>query len=362
MSSTMASCSTSCSAANGAIGRPSLRRAAAAFRSAAAPRRAAVRVEARGSFGGRGGMPMGGPPGMGGGGPGMGGGGTSWDPENLLGAPREGLIQRRMMQKQMEKDREFAAAVTATKDDIRKQVLLRRSQRSPPDAHEELVEYFLNTDAEDMEFEVARCRPRLTPEFFRALDGMIGAARFGTAAGAPGGAKLVSAAAAAAEDEDARRAKSEERLAELELLRQYLEEAAEAVDKAVGATSTAVERMKKLLTAKDKRATIIEMAEANEIDVPLMDLLQQNIERAREAGQEDAAAFMEKVKQAAAKYLLAAAPAAGVAAVPAAPSALAGAGGATTGGGLILPGGASAAKPAAAAQQQQPAEEKKLIL
>jgi hypothetical protein len=126
-------------------------------RAAAAPRRASVRVLARrgggpSPFGGRGGMPGMGPPGGGG------GAATAWDPENLLGAPKEGLIQRRMMAKQMEKDQEFAAAVSATKDDIRRQVLLRRSQRSPPDEPSELVEYFLNSDAEDMEYEVARCR------------------------------------------------------------------------------------------------------------------------------------------------------------------------------------------------------------
>jgi uncharacterized coiled-coil protein SlyX len=119
---------------------------------------------------------------------------------------------------------------------------------------------------------------------------MIGAERFN----APKTA-LVSAAGAAAEDSAAAAAKSEERLAELELLRQYLEEAAEAVDKAVASTSTAVERMRKLLTSPDKKAMIIEMAEANEIDVPLMDLLQQNIDGAKAANQPDAAAFMEKV-------------------------------------------------------------------
>lgn len=120
---------------------------------------------------------------------------------------------------------------------------------------------------------------------------MIGAERFN----APKSG-LISAQAAAAEDAEAAAQRSEERLAELELLRQYLEEASEAVDKAVAATSTAVERMKKLLGAKDKKAMIIEMAEANEIDVPLMDLLQQNIEGARSVGQEEAANFMEKVR------------------------------------------------------------------
>lgn len=133
-------------------------------------------------------------------------------------------------------------------------------------------------------------RPRLTPEFFKALDGLIGAERFN----APK-SNLVSASQAANEASEAARAASEERLAELELLRQYLEEASEAVDKAVQSTSSAVDRMKKLLMAQDKKAMIIEMAEANEIDVPLMDLMQQNIDGAKAAGQEDAAAFMEKV-------------------------------------------------------------------
>jgi MFS superfamily sulfate permease-like transporter len=85
---------------------------------------------------------------------------------------------------------------------------------------------------------------------------------------------------------------------------QYLEEASAAVDKAVELNITAVERMKKLLTAKDKKAMILEMAEANEIDVALLDLLQQNIEAAKEAGQQEAVNFMEKVKQAAAKFLV----------------------------------------------------------
>ncbi|KAI8476343.1 MAG: hypothetical protein J3K34DRAFT_401973 [Monoraphidium minutum] len=299
---------------------------------------------------------MGGPPQMGGGG---GGGATEWDPDNVLGPAGQGHIQRNLMKKQIEKDSEFAAAVSATKDDIRRQVLLRRSQRSPPDDPAELVEYFLNSDAEDMEYEVARCRPKLTPEFFKALDGMIGAERFD----APK-TGLVSAAAAAREDADAAAAKSEERLAELELLRRYLEEAAEAVDKAVASTSTAVERMKKLLGAKDKKAMIIEMTEANEIDVPLMDLLQQNIDGARMAGQEEAAAFMEKVKAAAAKYLISSLPAAGVAAMPTAPLGLTGGGGdaATSSSGLILPGSAGRAPPPPPPPQQQQPEQKSLIL
>ena len=43
--------------------------------------------------------------------------------------------------------------------------------------------------------------------------------------------------------------------------------------------------MKKLLTSKDKKEMILEMASKNEIDQPLMHLLQQNVDAAREAEQ-----------------------------------------------------------------------------
>lgn len=45
-------------------------------------------------------------------------------------------------------------------------------------------------------------------------------------------------------------------------------------------------------------------AGSNQIDKPLLDLLQQNIDAARGAGQEDAVTFMEKIRDAARKYML----------------------------------------------------------
>lgn len=188
-----------------------------------------------------------------------------------------------MMTKRMETDQEFAKAMAAAGDEDRRLAMARREGRTPPTAVHELVEYFLNTQADDMEYEVARCRPQLTADFFKQLDTMIGAERF-----APDGG-----------DED--------RLGELELLRQYLEEARDAVDKAVAANVSAVERMKRLLSAPDKKQAISDMAAANEIDVPLLELLQQNADAARAAGQEEPAAFMEKVRTAAAKFLVSAA-------------------------------------------------------
>lgn len=80
-----------------------------------------------------------------------------------------------------------------------------------------------------------------------------------------------------------------------------------AVDKAIQSTTSAIERMKRLLAAKDKKQTILDMASANEIDQGLLDLMMQNAQAARLAGQDDAAAFIEKVAQAAGKFMVTAA-------------------------------------------------------
>eukprot|EP00798_Chlamydomonas_sp_ICE-L_P018933 gene18933-25500_t len=103
----------------------------------------------------------------------------------------------------------------------------------------------------------------------------------------------------------------EDRLNELTMLKQYLLAVVAAVDATVVNMTSAKDRMTKLLTSKDKKQMILDMAAANEIDPPLMDLLQTNVQAAREAGQEDAAKFMEKVMMACAKFFVApAAPAA----------------------------------------------------
>jgi hypothetical protein len=84
---------------------------------------------------------------------------VNYDPENLFkgSAPRTGTIERRMMSKQMETDKAFAAAVTAAQDEDRKKVLLRRQTRVPPTDHIELIEFFLNTQADDMEVRALDC-------------------------------------------------------------------------------------------------------------------------------------------------------------------------------------------------------------
>lgn len=59
------------------------------------------------------------------------------------------------MQKQVETDKTFAKAVSMARDEDQKQVMFRRHSRTPPTDHIELVEYFLNTQADDMEVSVS---------------------------------------------------------------------------------------------------------------------------------------------------------------------------------------------------------------
>ena len=164
----------------------------------------------------------------------------------------------------------------------------------------------------------------------------------------------------------------EDRLAELEGLRAYLQEGVEAVEAAAANLAAPQDRLRRLLEATDKKATLLEMAGAwvlfggvgvgvggcgggachrllghppgisldafphggfyfsplaphqpsppplptlptpiplrlpgsNEIDRPLIDLLDQNIAGAEGAGQDAAADFMRKVRTAALRYLV----------------------------------------------------------
>lgn len=205
---------------------------------------------------------------------------TSWDPEGLFkSAPQQGLIERKMFQQQIDGDREFSRKMEEFAVQQRLEVQKKREARKVPEKMEDLIEFFLDTEAPEMEFEVARCRPMLGDDFFAYLDRRIGLERF---ANVP----------------------DEERLAELETLRDYLKEAVEAVDKAASSLAAPQERLKKLLAAQDKKACLLDMAANNEIDRALIDLLDQNIESATEAKQDKVVEFMTKVKQAALRYMV----------------------------------------------------------
>ena len=47
-------------------------------------------------------------------------------------------------------------------------------QRQQPNTHAELLEYFLSTEMEEMQYELARCRPKVDSAFMQYVDTEIG--------------------------------------------------------------------------------------------------------------------------------------------------------------------------------------------
>ncbi|XP_022759083.1 uncharacterized protein LOC111305628 isoform X3 [Durio zibethinus] len=148
-----------------------------------------------------------------------------------------------------------------------------------PDTPGELIEYFLDTEAQEIEFKIARLRQRLDEEFFSHLKFEIGQIRF-----------------AVSKTED-----MEDRLIELEALQKALQEGTEAYDKMQADLIAAKKSLTNILTSKDIKAT---MVERNELNRSLLTLLDENIANAHMGNQKQAVAFMEKVRAAVLKYLM----------------------------------------------------------
>lgn len=206
---------------------------------------------------------------------------VNWDPEGILGPPKTGLIARQEFKRRMERDadarEEFENHMIQEK--ARRQSL--RESRVAPVSLTGLVEYFLDTEAQEIEFEIGRLRTRLNEEFFSHLKLEIGQIRF-----------------AVAKTED-----MEDRLVELEALQKALKEGIEAYDKMQIELLKANGSLKKILSSKDVKATLLEMVELNELNRPLLALLDENIASANRSNQKEAAEFMEKLRGAMLKYM-----------------------------------------------------------
>ncbi len=149
----------------------------------------------------------------------------------------------------------------------------------------------LDTEGEEMNFEVARCRPQLTQDFFSYLNSQICERMWfcsGTMDGVeycrfPMPAELlwaltvhvtaaccmsctpkrqpkVSADLRAAAEERFAAVSKMDRLAELESLQEFLVAAVAALDETTAKAAAPAERVRKLLQAQDKKATLLEMA------------------------------------------------------------------------------------------------------
>ena len=101
---------------------------------------------------------------------------ASWDPENLYKNSPEmtGLIDRKLMGNRAQEDKTQKTVMQKFMDAAKAETQAKRDAREVPEDKYELIAFLLDTEATDMQFEVARCRPLLDKEFFEVLNKQIG--------------------------------------------------------------------------------------------------------------------------------------------------------------------------------------------
>lgn len=206
---------------------------------------------------------------------------VDWDPEGVLGRPNTGHLARLEFKRRLEKDSEAREAFERQVREEKERRRALRDSRDVPDTPQDLIEYLLDTEAQEIEFEIARMRPRLNDEFFLALKSELGQLRF-----AVNKTQL-----------------TEDRLTELEALEKAIQEGTDAYDKMQAQLIKAKENLTKILTSKDVKTTLLELVERNEINRSLLTLLDENISSAHGANQKQAAEYMEKLRGAVLKYI-----------------------------------------------------------
>ncbi|BBN16191.1 hypothetical protein MPTK1_7g04230 [Marchantia polymorpha subsp. ruderalis] len=208
---------------------------------------------------------------------------VNWDPEGLLGRPEgPGLISRNLVMRKFKDETDKKVAMEKALKLEAEQRKAAREAREQPSTHSGLIEYFLMTDPVDMQFEISRCRPLLTDDFRRFLVSEIGTIRLAL---------------------DKMTPEKELRLETLLTLQKTLEEGVVAHDKLTANISHAKENLVKILTSKDKKATLLELAGENKVNKGLLVLLDENIAAASYAGQDQMAEYMKKIREAMVKYI-----------------------------------------------------------
>ncbi|KAL3682935.1 hypothetical protein R1sor_000957 [Riccia sorocarpa] len=208
---------------------------------------------------------------------------VDWDPEGLLGRPSgPGLINRNSILRKFKDEADKKAAVEAALKLEAEQRKAAREARVVPATDAGLVEYFVMMDPLDMEFEIARCRPRLTEDFRRYLRNEIGSIRLTLGEKTP---------------------EQQLRLEVLETLQRTLEEGVAAYDRLTANVTSAKDTLVKILTSKDKKATLLELAGENKLNKGLLALLDENIAAASAEGQDKMVEYMGKIRAAVVKYV-----------------------------------------------------------
>ncbi|KAJ3679811.1 hypothetical protein LUZ60_016089 [Juncus effusus] len=206
---------------------------------------------------------------------------VGWDPEGILGAPQGGHIARMEFKRKIERDSEARAAFERELREEKERREAQREARVVPETNEGLVEYFLDTEAREIEIEIARLRPRLDKDFFDHIKREIAQIRFAVN----------------------KTQGMEDRLIELEAMQSVLQEGCEAVDKMQAEIVSARENLKKILQSQDRKSTLLDMVEKNELNRSLLTLLDENIASAIVANQKEAAEFLENVRSSIVKYI-----------------------------------------------------------
>ena len=208
--------------------------------------------------------------------------GGSYDPEGLFKEADYGdpgyLINKNQVKRAASKDSELQEKMDREKEKALRELEAARAARSPPqDDPAALVEYLFDTDADELTFEITRSSPYLDDAFMAHVQSEIADARMG-------------------------KNKDDGRVLELEGLLGVVRDGLDSLQRERSRLIAPAERLRNLLSAKDKKAEILAMASRNEIDPPLMALLQQNINMAKQADQTQAAEFMEKIRVACSRY------------------------------------------------------------
>jgi len=198
----------------------------------------------------------------------------SWDPESEFGtASNDDLIAKNMaMRIQKQEDEEFERKAEEKKK-LRAELEEHRAARTLPTGDPaKILEYLLQTEINELEFEMTRCRPELTPEFFENVEAEVLAAVEG------------------------------ERKEQLQAMLKATNEFVVFMDANVKALATPQEKLKALLEAPNKREKIADMGANGEIDDPFMALFFANIDGAYSSGNMQAGDFMTKVYDACKKF------------------------------------------------------------
>ena len=182
------------------------------------------------------------------------------------------------MKRAASRDSELQEKMDREKEKALRELEAARAARLPPQgAPAALLEYLLDTEADELTFEITRSSPYLDGAFMTHVKAEIADARMG-------------------------KNKDDGRVLELEALVGVVQDGLDSLERERARLVAPADRLKKLLSAKDKKAEILDMASRNEIDPPLMALLQQNINMAKQADQSQAAEFMEKIRIACSRY------------------------------------------------------------